>query len=716
MSRYLLQEEREEVGRSGVRRSGAGRGGRCAALTTSRWSSLGRGRAFVALVGLALPVVAMSYLAGPAQAALSAVSPTVDAATGYPRWYSDDTSTRLELCIRSSDPCLAGTTVSGTPSTPDNITAESFYAVADARMAGVLGLPGSRLKYRVALEGAFAGSGTPATGQQITFGRINIVGTGLAPNTAYTFTHPFGTASATSDSLGGLKFRDQVGCAAAPCPFSTALGSRFGPFLRWDPAVGPAAPAGFLGDGISAHAVTGGTSGNAFVAAGGGATATTTDFTVAGRIAGLVSDPTSVSFPATPTGGSATRSVTVTNLGTSAAAVTAIAVSGTNASDFAVSGGTCAAGAASLATDATCTVTLTYTPAAAAASSASLTITNTGAHGTLVVPLTGTGTGVGTAPAVSLSPASLTFASQATQTTSPKQTVTLTNSGTATLNVTGVTVTGANAAEFTTSGNTCPTLAAGTSCALSVAFTPTSGGTKTAGLRVASDAASSPDQVGLTGTADAGAAAVSATNDPNTGFPTWYRDTVGTTLQLCIASGDPCVVGTTVSGTPSVPGNIRNESFYYAADALLNVGSGKIKYRAALEAAFAPPGSPAVGQQITFGRINIVGTGLQPATAYTVVHPYGTATVRTDSLGGFRYRIQVGGAALDFTRALSAPIMPFLRWTSGAPAGFIGDAVTPHAVAGSPTGLNAVNVYVGASAAGSPIASQSGFKVAGKLG
>jgi hypothetical protein len=35
--------------------------------------------------------------------------------------------------------------------------------------------------------------------------------------------------------------------------FDETLGSRPGPFLKWDPAVGPAAPAGYLGDVTTEH-------------------------------------------------------------------------------------------------------------------------------------------------------------------------------------------------------------------------------------------------------------------------------------------------------------------------------------------------------------------------------------------------------------------------------------------------------------------------------
>ncbi len=62
--------------------------------------------------------------------------------------------------------------------------------------------------------------------------------------------------------------------------------------------------------------------------------------------------------------------------------------------------------------------------------------------------------GSGNAPAVSLSPTSLTFPTQLLNTTSAGMKVTLTNTGTATLTISGITVTGTNSADYSQT-NTC---------------------------------------------------------------------------------------------------------------------------------------------------------------------------------------------------------------------------------------------------------------------
>src|SRR5947209_9275020 len=77
----------------------------------------------------------------------------------------------------------------------------------------------------------------------------------------------------------------------------------------------------------------------------------------------------------------------------------------------------------------------------------------------------------------------MAFSTQRLSTTSPAQTVTLTNSGGAPLNLTSITITGAQAADFAfAAGNTCPTgassVAPGASCTISVSFTPAGPGVK----------------------------------------------------------------------------------------------------------------------------------------------------------------------------------------------------------------------------------------------
>ncbi|MEY9839918.1 choice-of-anchor D domain-containing protein [Streptacidiphilus sp. EB103A] len=104
----------------------------------------------------------------------------------------------------------------------------------------------------------------------------------------------------------------------------------------------------------------------------------------------------------------------------------------------------------------------------------------------------------GSTPSATLStnPSSLTFASQALNTSSSAQSVTVSNTGTAAATVSGVATTG-DFAQTNTCGSS---IAAGASCTVSVTFTPTASGTRTGGLTVTGNASNSPTTVALTGT------------------------------------------------------------------------------------------------------------------------------------------------------------------------------------------------------------------------
>src|SRR3989454_4906518 len=118
---------------------------------------------------------------------------------------------------------------------------------------------------------------------------------------------------------------------------------------------------------------------------------------------------------------------------------------GANAGDFALASGTTCINGATLAAGANCVLNLTFTPTAASARTATVTITDDAAGSPQSVSLTGTGV---TPPTATLSATSSAFGKQRVGTTSAAQTVTLTNSGGAPLNLTSITITGAQAADF----------------------------------------------------------------------------------------------------------------------------------------------------------------------------------------------------------------------------------------------------------------------------
>jgi len=101
-------------------------------------------------------------------------------------------------------------------------------------------------------------------------------------------------------------------------------------------------------------------------------------------------------------------------------------------------------------------------------------------------------------PAVSLTPASLTFASQLSGTTSTAQPVTLTNTGNAALSITSMAASG----DFAET-NTCGTsLAAGSNCTINVTFKPTAGSARGGTLSVTDNAPGGVQTLPLAGTGE----------------------------------------------------------------------------------------------------------------------------------------------------------------------------------------------------------------------
>ena len=105
------------------------------------------------------------------------------------------------------------------------------------------------------------------------------------------------------------------------------------------------------------------------------------------------------------------------------------------------------------------------------------------------------------APNATVSATDLAFANQNTGTTSAARAITVTNTGTLALVVSGVTVTGTDAASFTaTPVAGCASVAPAASCTVNVTFAPTTGGAKAATVNIADNAPGSPHTVRLTGT------------------------------------------------------------------------------------------------------------------------------------------------------------------------------------------------------------------------
>jgi hypothetical protein len=190
------------------------------------------------------------------------------------------------------------------------------------------------------------------------------------------------------------------------------------------------------------------------------------------------------------------RQVQLSNNGSSTMNISGISASG----DFAQTN-TCGT---TLATGANCTVSVTFTPKQTGARTGTLSVTDDASGSPQTVNLTGTGV----APSAQWSAPSISFGNQLVGSTSSAHQVQLSNSGTSTMNISGITASG----DFAQT-NTCgATLATGANCTVSVAFIPMQSGARNGTLSVTDDASGSPQTVSLTGTGIAPLAALNPTS------------------------------------------------------------------------------------------------------------------------------------------------------------------------------------------------------------
>jgi Bacterial Ig domain len=164
---------------------------------------------------------------------------------------------------------------------------------------------------------------------------------------------------------------------------------------------------------------------------------------------------------------------------------------------------------------------------------------------------------------------------------------------------------------------------------------------------------------------------------PTNGFPDWYQDKTGMTLEFCqpLVQGDLdggwCLLLPADTTVPEVfPTQFADEHFYYAADAQITspaIPSGALLV-IGLEAAFAV-GPVVQGDQIVFARIRIRFDAPQSGT-YTVYHPYGVNVLTAAAGERVFYTEDIGIQCLpgQFDCALQGRIGPFLL-ASNAPGG-----------------------------------------------
>ncbi len=202
--------------------------------------------------------------------------------------------------------------------------------------------------------------------------------------------------------------------------------------------------------------------------------------------------PPSVFLGTEPVGTSSpTQMVTLTNTGNAPLTINNYTISGANFGDFILGTSTCGG---SLPAGNSCDFPIHFTPSGPSPRKAVLMLNDSAPNSPHTVALTGIGI------TATVSPDILPFGSQAVGTPSAPQMITVINTGSATMNFWEIAILGANAGDFSYTTTCGTTLDPGFNCTVSVTFTPTATGARTAAVLFSDDAGGSPQSVSLTGT------------------------------------------------------------------------------------------------------------------------------------------------------------------------------------------------------------------------
>jgi hypothetical protein len=202
--------------------------------------------------------------------------------------------------------------------------------------------------------------------------------------------------------------------------------------------------------------------------------------------------PTSLSFGDQRVNTISTKAVTLSNTGGSELSNINISITGANSNQFSQTNNC----GASLAGGSSCTINVTFRPTTTGSMTATVTVADNASNSPQTVSLAG----AGVQPAASVSPTSLLFLPQLVGTTSGAQTVRLSNTGSGTLTISSIAISGGNSGDFAQTNNCGGSVAAGATCTISVTFTPAGILVRSSTLVIQDNASGSPQEVSLTGT------------------------------------------------------------------------------------------------------------------------------------------------------------------------------------------------------------------------
>jgi hypothetical protein len=270
--------------------------------------------------------------------------------------------------------------------------------------------------------------------------------------------------------------------------------------------------------------------------------------------------PASMRFGSVTVGttSAASTSTLTNNSSTAALNITSMTLTGANPGDFKITSASTCPNSGTINPLGTCLISVTFTPGASGSRSATLTVNDNTKSGTQTISLSGTGVD----PTATLLPSSLKFGSVTQGSTSSPMTSTLTDtSKTATLTISSTTLTGANPGDFKiTSASTCPstgTINPLATCLISVTFTPTAQGSRSATLTVNDNTSSGKQTIALSGTGTAQPTATLLPASLNFGSVTQGSTSSPMTSTLTDTSKTATLTISSTTLTGATPGDFK---------------------------------------------------------------------------------------------------------------------------------------------------------------
>ena len=362
--------------------------------------------------------------------------------------------------------------------------------------------------------------------------------------------------------------------------------------------------------------------------------------------------------------------VTLSNPGTATLTSIVISITGTNPTDFTETNNC----SATLDAGSTCSINVVFDPSATGALGATLSVADNATGSPQTVALTGTGTAAA-APVATLSPNPVPFGNQTTGTTSAASTVTLSNTGNASLTISSITIGGANPSDFAKTTTCGSTLAAGSNCTISITFTPASAASYAATLSVADSATGSPQTTALTGTGTAAAAPVAALSPNPVAFASQTSGTTSTATAVTLSNTGNApltITSITIGGT-----NPTDFAETTTCGTTLAAGSNctiSVTFTPASAASFAATLSVTDNAAGSPQPVALTGTGTAPAPPadFSIA---ATPTMQSVAAGAAAtYNVTVSPVDGSFNNAVALTVAGL---PTGATASFAPASVTP---------------------------------------